>query len=176
MTLAYSEHRLSHGMQALAAAGGNAIDIHHGDRDQKTCTALKALWTLKPFNEQEVKELYDAFVSYLRQQAKSKNTKNILEKTKGALQALGEKPIIFLWPRLNDSNQPINYRSDSFQGKELIARIYQFILDEPCKQKDNLMIGLIHALDDGKDVCHPGKAQRIAVAVLQGSEQLPEVQ
>ena len=128
-------------------------------------------------NDQSIDQNYKQVVNSLAEAKAStlSQPKETAKKAEGALQALGERPIESDWPRLNDHNQPINFGPLSFPGKELIARLHQFIQNEPPQDQDNLFMALIGALDDGKDACHTGKAQRVVIAVIQGSTQLPGV-
>ena len=165
-------------IEALTEASAKGAGVNHSDRNDRTLGALQQLWAMETLTEEEVEEEYQEFLEEIEDRMEEVGDVNAPEvlKLNGALQALGEKPIDSIWPRLNDPDNPICYLDNVFPGKALIALIFRFIYREPEENQESLFSGLFSALDATKKTPHSTKAQRIAIAILEGSQQLPGVQ
>jgi hypothetical protein len=154
------------GMAALAVQGQNGMNVHHGNRDEKTREAI--LWLQKeqgPLNSEEIRETVAEFNQFL-------NGLEDSDTKAKALQALSDAGEHEIWPPLlnNNKEHAIDGGRLHISGEELIARLWIFANGHP--DKDNCRYAMIKALSDsieeGRRVCPPGQSQRLVVAVLQG--------
>jgi hypothetical protein len=141
----------------------DGINVHNGQRDDKTRAALELLW--KHTKGLEIEKHFRSCLSYL--QGLPESGKKTL-----ALKALsGPREAIDNFPPLLDK-ESFSCNRFSLTGKELIGRLWGFIsgCDENNQHecKEGMVTALSTSFEHGSLVCNQGKTQRLLIAVLQG--------
>ena len=152
----YGPQRVQHG-----------INVHEGDRDQRTKEALGLLRDVqRTLSPSEIDQAYGKFVEYLHTSADSKR------KSSAQHALLTEKRGGEEFGPLIDNEVIFTIQGVELSGKELIGRLWIFASGLPEKEQENAKESMISALansyDDYGRVCNQGKTQRLLIAVLQG--------
>jgi len=173
-------------MAAIVQRQGMAqgVNIHHGDRDEKTRDALIKLKALIKDHD-NIRMWADNFGSFLKaKMVESQFSSEILTKARYALfgpRQAGEP----YGPLLGD--EEFTVAGFYMLSHDIVGRFWIFanqyadfyLKESPqaSKEKENLRTAMITALassyDDFGRVCNPGKVQRLCIALLQG--RLPEI-
>ncbi|MDE3046338.1 MAG: leucine-rich repeat domain-containing protein [Verrucomicrobiota bacterium] len=148
------------------------VDVHEGNRDQKTLEAIKLLLQHQgKLSADEIEKAKDEFIGYLDASLIDEARKEL---ARGALLKAKEKGEVF-GPLIDKGYFTI--LGSPMTGKELIGRLWIFSSQlKDSKDQTSAKNGMIFALQDSYDdfdgkksrVCNQGKTQRLAVAVLQG--------
>ena len=141
------------------------MNVHEGDRDSRTKRALELLWELEVLTDNQIDENFEGFRGYLDHFPEPEKKQNAMKAFSTGIPRSPFPPLI---------SGPFSVNGFLFSGKELIARLWNFIekhIKDP-KDKDIAKKGIISALcesvqDEGL-VCNQGKTQRLCVHVLQG--------
>jgi hypothetical protein len=140
-------------------------DVHYGDRDERTKNALTLLWQTRLTADQINRQFKD-FIRYFDGLAPSekKDRANLALRAPKSAQE-------FFGPLLDDIQFSI--RGFMLEGKELIARLWNFISSLDQNEQPLAKEGIVTALSDsfapsGDRVCNQGKTQRLCISVLQG--------
>ena len=144
------------------------MDVHEGDRDQRTKAAIKLLFEhQKHLTKDEVNRAKDRFIAYLETPSINSTQKLLAQRA-------------LLEPRKNNedfgpliSDQRFSILGLRITGEELIGRLWIFISHLTEEEQTNATTSMISALIDSYSaplvrVCNQGKTQRLIVAVLQG--------
>ena len=196
--LRYASENLQNDRAIIAAANGhmqqvaaqqrnpnttNTLDVHDGDRDERTKTALQLLRKHQgPLTPGQIEEGVVAFTQYLAKmvnengttQSHAKRAMRSLVETKGAKETFG--PLL--------GNETFSIKGLIVSGQEAIARLWFFIEKhkEPLAKGNsiqeeadriNTRLGMITALStsinsSNERICNPGKVQHLFLNVLQG--------
>ena len=175
----YPLYQNEHEIQAPVAMGNQGMNVHDGNRDEKTKDALIRLQEHQGNLDQEtIDQAVQEFVEYLKTTSEEPN----VEKKRNALrtlQHLPDRPEENFFSTLLEE-QHFTIAGHHFTGPEIIARLWIFsnsYQDSASgadieKERKNARVAMISALnasvEDGMIVCNPGKTQRLVVSVLQG--------
>ncbi|NDE63959.1 MAG: hypothetical protein EB053_06360, partial [Chlamydiae bacterium] len=140
-------------------------DVHHGNRDRRTKDALRLLWQTR-LNADQINRQFEDFIHYFDGLAHSE------KKTKANLALRAPKRVEEVFGPLLDDQQ-FSIHGFMLEGKELIARLWNFIsslgLNEQPLAKEGILTALSDSFAPGGDrVCNQGKTQRLCISVLQG--------
>ena len=146
-------------------------NVHSGDRDSRTKNALTLLWQTR-LNADQINGQFEDFICYfdgLAHSEKKAQANLALREPKRAQESFG--PLL--------DNIQFSIRGFMLEGKELIARLWNFISSLDPNERPIAKEGILTALSDsfapsGDRVCNQGKTQRLCISVLQG--RLPGVQ
>jgi hypothetical protein len=149
------------------------IDVHRGDRDGRTRNALIALVQQEErLSREEIERSVEEFLDYLRGLRSPHRTFALQARALRTLQGPRKERDNF--PPLFDEQYPVTIQGYEISGWELIGRLWRWIgaIRDPV-DRESAQQGMVEALADADDpdtglVCHAGKAQRLAVSVLQG--------
>ena len=160
------------------------IDVHNGDRDNKTSILVDRLIKLYPLENVEIDLYFNQFWTY-----KNKFTE---EKLKIIYRVLGvDKDLVETEnPNQNYYKGFLNYtysvKEKVYSARHIIAVFWKFAnvfkdptcltnQDEDCIERDreNIKLGIFQGLMDAlvegnRLICPPGKLQRLAAATIQG--------
>jgi ankyrin repeat protein len=141
----------------------DGINVHNGQRDDKTRAALELLW--KHTDAGKIEEHFQSCISYLEGLPESGKKTLALKALSGPREAFDNFP-----PLLDKESFSCN--RFSLTGKELIGRLWGFISGcDPNNQyecKEGMVTALSTSFEHGSLVCNQGKTQRLLIAVLQG--------
>jgi ankyrin repeat protein len=141
------------------------MDVHEGDRDSRTKHALQLLWRLEDLTDKQIDENFRGFSGYLDHLPKSEKKQNAMKAFSTGIPRSPFPPLI---------REPFSVNGFLFSGKELIARLWNFIekhIKDPNDKviaKEGIISALCESVQDGGLVCNQGKTQRLCVHVLQG--------
>jgi hypothetical protein len=141
------------------------MDVHEGDRDSRTRHALELLWGLEELTKKQINENFEGFSGYLDHLPEPEKKQNAMQAFSTGIPGSPFPPLI---------SEPFSVNGFLFSGKELIARLWNFIekrIEEPTEQeiaKEGIISALCESVQDGSLVCNQGKTQRLCVHVLQG--------
>jgi len=150
---------------------GAQADVHSGDRDLRTKNALTLLWQTR-LDADQINRQFEDFIRYfdgLAHSEKKAKANLALRVPKRAHESFG--PLL--------DNIEFSIHGFMLDGKELIARLWNFISSLDLNEQSLAKDGIVTALSDsfapsGDRVCNQGKTQRLCISVLQG--RLSEVQ
>jgi hypothetical protein len=148
-------------------AAEEGIDVHNGQRDDKTRSALELLWRHNSsLSGEQIEKSYQDFLKYFdtlpESEEKSKAHRALMVEKKANEGAFG--PLV--------GGEDFSVNGFCLTGKELVGRLWNFV--SQCEEKEQLQAktGMINALaksfEEAFRVCNQGKTQRLLVAVLQG--------
>ena len=144
---------------------GAQADVHYGDRDSRTKNALMLLWQTR-LDADQINRQFEDFIRYfdgLAHSEKKAQANLALREPKRNQESFG--------PLLDDIQFSIH--GFMLEGKELIARLWNFISSLDLQEQPLAKEGIVTALSDsfapsGDRVCNQGKTQRLCISVLQG--------
>jgi hypothetical protein len=141
------------------------MDVHEGDRDSRTKHALQLLWRLEELTKEQIDKNFEGFRGYLDRLPEPEKKQNAMKAFSTGIPGSPFPPLI---------SEPFSVTGFQLSGKELIARLWNFIekyIKEPKEQdiaKEGIISALCESVQDGGLVCNQGKTQRLCVRVLQG--------
>ena len=146
-------------------AYNEAMDVHADNRDERTRNALRLLWQTR-LNADQINRQFEDFIRYfdgLAHSEKKARANLALRVPKENRESFG--PLL--------DNIPFSIRGFMLEGKELIARLWNFISSLDLQEQPLAKEGILTALSDsftplGDRVCNQGKTQRLCISVLQG--------
>jgi len=149
------------------------LNLHDGDRDERTKTALLSLRGHQAglsLSQEEEERAVRAFSDFVMREPTAIKNKAI--ETLQLPKRTGE----YFGPLLD--GEPFSLFREMTTGEEIIARLWHYTETLEESEKQNARAGMISALADSTSetgrVCNQGKTQKLLIAVLQG--RLPGVE
>ncbi|MEI7652600.1 MAG: leucine-rich repeat domain-containing protein [Verrucomicrobiota bacterium] len=161
-----AERRMNNGMAGGAGAAAEGVNVHAGNRDQKTKEAIELLRKHQgDIAPEDTQRYVREFKEYLYGCERP-------EQDLAIRALLGPRQVDEHFGPLLDG-EIFSVNGLTLTGDEVTSRMWLYASTHPeVKEQNQAKEGMISALADsyehGSMVCNPGKTQRLAIRVLQG--------
>ena len=158
--------RVANGMAGGARAAAEGVNVHAGNRDQKTKEAIELLRKAQgTISEGETQKYVKEFKAYLH--ACEHPEQDLARRA-----LVGPRQVAEHFGPLLDG-EIFSVKGLTLTGDEVTSRMWLYASTHPevkeqKQAKEGMILALADSYEHGSMVCNPGKTQRLAIRVLQG--------
>jgi len=158
--------RVANGMAGGARAAAEGVNVHAGNRDQKTKEAIELLRKHQgPITQDNTQRYVTEFKAYLH--ACEHPEQDLARRA-----LVGPRQVAEHFGPLLDG-EIFSVKGLTLTGDEVTSRMWLYASTHPEEKEQNqakegMILALADSYEHGSMVCNPGKTQRLAIWVLQG--------